>query len=282
MTSDTQSLTPEADSEDHRPQGSPEEKAADLDELSDRLRSAKEGDEDIGEWIATNWQKLLGSLAVVLLVVYVYGRWQEAEGRKLGEAAQSFQEAQRAFGELTVDQAGTKPDKKADQEESQSPDMQQKTFDDNLGLLMSSYSDTRYGDFSPLYLAAAELKKGEFEAARNRLKKLGIDRFQGSGTARARSLNEDVFISELASLVYARLLIAEGKAPQAEIRQILGNLVSNARFANLEALIIMFRTSETPEHLDEAKEAAKKLSTSRPDLADTIKNELGNLGVSLE
>jgi len=290
MGQETELPNTEEDSTKTVPEEIPEKKESDIDELSERLRTSPDAEEDIGEWLVANWQKLLGGLAVVLVAVYLVGKWQEVHATKLGEAAQGFARIQEAFTNAgnsevvgpEVQGKGSEEEKTKDPENESDPALKvQARFEENLELLRSSYSDTTYGKLAPLYQAAEEIRGKDYSKAKEILIKAGALRFVAE-ESRNGSLTKEKLASELASLLYARLLIEEGKTEKEQIRGHLESLIQKANFVNIEALIVLLRFDDEPKAQERALEQVDKLKASRPDLGETLRVELGNLGVIVE
>jgi len=264
-TTPQQSPVPNSDSKnsdsknsDSKNSGSERQSTSDLEELSERLRGTDGKHGDLSDIIANNWQKLLGSLAVVLLTVALIGEYRSAENRKIGEASLRFEDARSSLD---------------------NPDI----LREKLRVLTTGHSDSLYGKIAPLYAASADIQTKDFDKARERLAQFDLGIVNGT---RSAVLDEEItpeeFVNELASLMYLRMLVAEKKTEKAKLAELIGNLVSGAKFVNLEALIMLFRLANTEEERKNAQAAATELVSSRPTLRETARVELGNLGIGLE
>ncbi len=270
-----------------RPSGQDEAAKTDVDELARRLRETKGVDQDVASLVAENWQTVLGSVAVVVLVILVTGYWKQTRQESIDRGAKQFEQVQNAYaavvaGAADKQQTPSAEDAEAAQKENKNTGDNKsqlfKTFADNITLLEKS--DSTYGDFGPLYRAAAEVENGDWDNAKKHLQSYGVDQPQES--KKGEPINEKTLLTELAHLVYARLLLAEGKTPYADLRKRLENQIDAASFTSVEALLMLFRISSNAQELTAAQETARQLIAKRPELAETIKVELGNLGIGLE
>jgi hypothetical protein len=288
------SPTPQADPSQKTSREEIPAKASSYDELAERLRDTKGVDQDIGMLLALNWQRVLWGLAIVLLVVWLVGFWKESKEKAAGQASQRFEEVQTAYTALVSKQTKeSESEKKADEvkggnengaaakQQDQSRDEQvTRTFMENISLLRKQ--EGVYGELVPLYQAAEEIQRGNWEEAKQQLSQYGSEKYlERLDKKVSRPLTEEPFVSELAALIYLRLLIAEGITDPAVIRAKLNTLVSAGKFVNVEALIMLFRISAGPQERLEAENSAKELASSRPDLAEMLKVELGNQGIGI-
>jgi hypothetical protein len=287
------SPTPEADPSQKTTREEIPAKASSYDELAGRLRDTKGVDQDIAVLLALNWQRVLWGLAIVLLVVWLVGFWKESREKAASQASKRFEDVQAAYSAIVGKQAkDVESETKGDGEKSgeqnsealkedQSREEQiARTFVDNISLLKKQ--EGVYGELVPLYQAAEEIQHGKWDNAKQQLSQYGSEKYlEQLNPAVSRPLTEQVFVSELAALIYLRLLIAEGNTDQAVIRAKLSKLVNAGKFVNVEALIMLFRISTGAQERLEAENAAKELASSRPDLAEMLKVELGNQGIGI-
>ncbi|HQH28447.1 MAG TPA: hypothetical protein PLP17_13700 [Oligoflexia bacterium] len=260
-------------------------KSSSLDELAGRLTETTGINQDTAMLLAVNWQRLLWGLVVVLLVVWLAGYWKESRERAQGKLAEDFQNLQDAYTALGVSEPA--PDAARDKadtpEQANSAESKLRAFKDNIERI--SHGAGTYRELGLLYRVADEVSRGEFESARVHLEPYRVEdylsRLKSQDAAKAKAVDADVLAAEMASLLYLRLLIGEGKAEPAQIRAKLQDLVAGARFVNVEALIMLFRVGADAASRKEAQEAARKLAAERSYLAETIKSELGAMGIRL-
>lgn len=261
-------------------------RSSDYNELAQRLRDTKGVDQDIAMLVAMNWQRILWGLVVVLLIVWLVGFWRESKDKALSQASQRLEDVQSAYASLVSSgsketQNKDKPEEaaaaaQADQEQREKSE---RTFADNISLLRKQ--EGVYGELAPLYEVAEEIQRGNWAAAKEQLAHYSPENYIERLNKASAALNEQTFVSELAALIYLRLLAAEGATDQAVLRSKLSKLAAAGRFVNVEAVIMLFRLSTDGAQRLEAENAAKELAASRPDLAETLKVELGNQGVAL-
>lgn len=253
---------------------------ANIDELAERLRSTKGADEDIVTLLATNWQKIVGAFAVVLLLVWIINEAKMAKENKAGEASQRFQNVQTVFGELGAPkpaEATAKEEAKNGEESAKEEQSKEQTFQDNIKLIEKNYSESIYSKMAPLYLAAADLDKGQLPQVRDIL----VKNYAADTISNRLNSGEDVpgrVVSELAAVLYGRLLIKEGRT--ADAQSYLEKLALNASVVNVEALVLLYRTAENEEQRKAAVKTARELQTKKPELADSVKQELAMAGVN--
>lgn len=281
---------------------------SDAEQLADHLRSIEGVDDDIAEVLANNWQRVLGALLLVLIAVVLVHQFRGAKATRQAGAAERLSATQRAYqgiinqpvDEAPVDKAPVEQPESADPgagdpetsdpeagdpkaaaeqevEKTDAASTQEQIFDENSGLLISTNQGTVYADFAVLYQATRALRAGDFAEARSKLEQYQVKPPFPEGSISDR----DVLISELASLLYARVQVAEGGDLSAA-RDYLKTLVSQRRLVALEALVMLIRLSNTDETLSESKALAKALQKRRPELADLVTRELNTMGITLD
>ncbi|MCB0324302.1 MAG: tetratricopeptide repeat protein [Bdellovibrionales bacterium] len=254
--------------EHHQPTNEPKQGAS-VDDLGRRFTASSE-DQDFARTMAENWQKLLGALVVVLLAVWLYEEFQSAAERRRAEASGRFSALQATFADLEKSEAkdGDAP----------SPAV---VLQDTITQLSSSDAETVYAQLAPLYSAQAALSQGSLEAARGTLQQFGVAD-PAAIPAGTTVLEPKQFISELAALLYARLLVKDPNVERQAAASYAATLAERARFVNVEALLLLYRIAETEEARASAKEKARELIAARPELATTIQREFASAGASLE
>ncbi|MFN8389261.1 MAG: hypothetical protein U0136_03120 [Bdellovibrionota bacterium] len=269
---------------------------ASIDDLSKRLGEIEGVNQDMAMFLAHNWQRFVGGVFVVMLIAVLVNQYRNTQETRMADAAQRFELASTEFGKLLSAQAAEKeakapdaakppadpahPDKAADAKPAAANDS---VLFEQLKLLQSTQSDSIYGRLAGLYAAQARISERNFDAARAELAKLDTKKFASISQAKtsAQVKNNDL-VDELAALQSARLAIEEGKAAPDELQRQLTGLVLGGRFTNLEALLILFRASGTPEQRAAASNAAKSLFQARPELRDIVTSQLASAGISIE
>ena len=250
-----------------------------LEKLEAQLGGNLSGDEDLAAMLVQNWQKLVGVIAVVLLIVWLANEYRTAQSRKIGEASQRFQAVQDSFKmDLSLAEAAkpAEPEKEAEK----APD----TLGQNSTLLQSTFPESVYSKLAPLYESQAAILKADYSKARSKLSGFNTARFISNKTAAPKwqgDISQEDFVDELAALLQIRLSLAEGNAPRAESRESLATFVERAQFSNVQAVQILFRIAETPEDTEKAKTVARTLNAARPELAEGVKTEMDRMGIKL-
>ena len=80
---------------------------SELEDLTDRLRTLEGSEDKLTEFVSANWQKVVGGVVVILLVVWLVGAVREANNRKLEGAALEFSQAQSMFDSVFFPAEGT-------------------------------------------------------------------------------------------------------------------------------------------------------------------------------
>lgn len=281
MTRTTDSHTSNPDSAgkptDRTRQGGDRTSTSDQEQLAEHLRSIEGVDEDIAEVLANNWQRVLGALLLVLIGVWLVHEFREAKATRRAAAAERLSAVQQAYGSLREQPAAPDEEEAADAAEQAGSETQPeagKLFEENAELLVSTNDGTVYGDFALLYQAARLAREGNHQGARTLLEQFDLDVTEGSLKDR------EVLTAEMASLLYARTLVAEGALEKA--RDYLESLTRERRLVAVEALLLLARLAENDPQLARAKELAGKLKTRRPELAEDVDRELAAIGISLK
>lgn len=238
------------------PGGSKDPNAGNLTQLVDNLRNIENKDDEIVAILTNNWQKLVGALAVLLLVTWLGGRYREAQHTRGGEASSNFAILQESFNKIA---SATNP---ADATNA---------FQTNLRSLSENYSSSVYAKLGQLYAAKADFTAGNSDAALARLKN-----FSPETAVRARTgsavLTETEFLAELAALLKARIQLAR-ESDREEARKTLKALAENADAVAVEALLSFIRSARTDAERKDAEDFRNLLVLKRPTLAGLINRE---------
>jgi hypothetical protein len=219
--------------------------------LYDELLETPGLSEDTAEILARNWKKLLSLLFIILAVVVIVGEFQASQKRKEEEASLQFAAIQKIFS---------------------SDELEEKAkFQQNLSLLQESYSDSIYSRLGYLYYAALNIIQGGNEEAKSKLMPL----IQSPPSSNSKQQLPKQFIYELASLLYAKSYLS-GEMPNVEeARMHLSNLSLNSQLVTIDAILTLYRISETDSERNEALRIAKEaISNLSGELASQARNEL--------
>ena len=250
-----------------------------IEDLSTRLNALEGVNEDMATFLAHNWQRFFGALCVVLLGVVLYHQYQGTQDARHSESAQRFDEARRQFGRVVAPEAPAEGTDAVKDAESQSA-----TLLEQLKLLESSQGDNFYGKVAGLYRAQTMIQQGHPAEAETALQDYKWKSFENIRTAkRTADVKDNALETELAALLEARALISKGDETETlKGRNLLVGLVLGGRFLNLEALLALYRISETPEHRKEADDRATELITARPELHEIIQSQLAGAGIAVK
>lgn len=266
--SSTSSTTSDSNSETTPPTSAPKPGSS-LDDLAERI-SHSDAEPDLARQLAENWQKFFGAMVLVLLGVWLLGEFRAASQLEKEDASFRFQSVQEAYLTLAGETASG---------ESESAEKARQVFNENLTVLKKGNSGSVYEELAPLYEAQSAIEAGNLEQAKATLSALGVSTAEGIPTSESVDSIEQ-FVGELASLLYARVLtMSEGD--RTVERNYISALCTRARFVNLEALLLFYRSSQTEAEQEAAKAAAKKIMSARPELADSIRGTFEGLGVAL-
>lgn len=251
----------------------PVDSGAGVDELARRLREAENVDPDLATIVAENWQKVLGALVCMLLVIWVVEEYNSAQMKKVGEASDKFVLIQETYeaaeepGELAAEGA----------EDKNAPTV----VEQNVKALSASSDTPFYSKTAPLYMAKLAFEKGDFEKAKDILSSFNIERIlNGTFSSNNTQLQSDTVANELAALLLCRVLISENKMDQA--RQYLTGLAKAGTVTSLEALIALYRIAETSDQKAQAIAVAQEVKTAKPQYLESMDREFSALGVSLD
>lgn len=296
----------------------PEERRSSYDELAEHLKGVEGPEYDIAMLLALNWQHLLGALAIILLVVWLVGEGMESSQKRKAEAAQYFSGAQHSFASL-VEQASAPEETSASEATSASgaigegenagpeetkensehaakPDSVKESndaiarartgFNDNLALLEESFQGNVYAELARLYRALESMEQSDIKKAREVLSPFKVESGLLPRKGDKEGLAQEDFCRELAALLYARVMLLDPVQNRAELRSYVKGLVENASFINVEALVFLFRLSDSssssPQEREEALLVARRLSETRSELREAISLELNSMGLSLD
>ncbi len=247
---------------------------SELEDLTDRLRTLEGSEDKLTEFVAANWQKVVGGVVVLLLVVWLVGAVREANNKKLEGAALEFSQAQSMYESVFFPAEGVT----LTAEELQK---KQSALIENVKVLTEEDVSGSYALFSGLYSAAYRLRTGELDKAREELAKYNLARFSGvSSVAKRSSLNAKSLSDEFAALLNVRLLLSAKDAPQIpEIRKQLKEIALGAQLVNAEAVMILARLSDSDGEKTEVREISLALGAARPELTEELTRGLGKYGI---
>lgn len=284
---------------------SEEEQGNARDELKNELQNLAGLDESLARDIAENWQKLVGALLVMLVFVWLIGKYRESQETELAKASQFFSQVQSNYRQLLsteeekekAELAGTdkkeaEGEKKEGEEAVKSADKVKEaeemlsksrdSFRSSVNLVEQYHKSTIYGDFARLYDAQRLIESGRSEEAKKAL----ADNFDIEGMLAASAgpdsnkLTGEHLLREIAALLSARASLAQ-EATKAEGLKALEALARQGKLVNVEALLSLFRLERDEAKRGEYLGLAQRLILNRPDLADILRRELRALGVSL-
>ncbi len=241
---------------DRPPTGSTDPSGGNLSQLVDNLRNIENKDDQVVAVLASNWQKLVGALVVLLLLTWMIGRYREAQQARGGEASNTYATLQESF--LKIANATNPADAASE-------------FQTNLRTLSENYSSSVYAKLGQLYAAKVDFTSGNGDAALARLKTFSpeLATKPRSGTA---VLDEPQFLAELAALLKARIQLAR-ESDRNEGRTLLKALAENSDAVAVEALLSFIRSARTDAERKEAEDFQGILVLKRPTLASLINRE---------
>jgi len=250
-----------------------------ISDLSTRLNALEGVNEDMAAFLAHNWQRFFGALCVVLLGVVLYHQYQGTQAARHSEAAQRFEEAQRQFRRVVMPESPPEGTDAAKDAEAQSA-----TLFEQLKLLESSQGENFYGKVAGLYRAQTLIDQGRPDEAESALQDYKWRSFEGIRAAKTTAdVKNNPLEDELAALLEARALISKADdTERLKGRALLSGLVLGGRFLNLEALLALYRISESAEQRKEADDRATELLAVRPELREIIQTQLSASGIALK
>lgn len=270
MTSTTPPIETTSSESKEPGQNGDEQSAAGYEELAEHLREIEGISDDLAELIARNWTKFVGLFFVVILTIWVVGEWRTSEAKRNQELASRFSQAQASLSSYF---SGDK--KPSDLTAAQG----------TLRDFTVSAKDGVYKDLGGLYLAASYLEASNFSDAKDALKKYDVDFYNkfSQPAPISAAFSEKELVRELASLLYARVLLAESKGVASpELLNRLKGISFGTEIVNLQALTILARISSDSEAQKTVIDVGRKLLSARPTMADTVRQELSAVGINLE
>lgn len=245
-----------------------------LAELAERIRTGDAGSGDVATYLAQNWQKFVGAFAVFVLALVLFQEYRRATDGKIERASEQFAEAQRAFA--TTLQGSIGEAKEVDAEKLK------RGFEETLRAVQRSHGGSVYADISALYLSRNQLQQGSPELALEALKPFEFaELFSSSAKPVKSKMDGALVMKELAALTALRARNEVAGVDEAALKSDLKALIRNSRLVTVEALTFLFRLSTGVEERAEVEKLTSEILTSRPDLADLIREEAGKFGLSL-
>ena len=220
--------------------------------FEDKLARTEGVDQDFASVLVENWQRVLGAFLAVVLGVWVYGEYKNADEIRVGEASKRF-----ALVQESLDKLKTSKDEQT-----------VKLIADNITALKNTYDGTSYSDLSVLYEASALYAEGKYDQAEVKFREISQKPIKSKEFDRAE------LIKELSGLALARVLIEQEK----DSIPVLENLIKTSKVVNVEALIILARISDDQNKI---KTLANELKVAKPEFAEQIDREMNSLGVNL-
>lgn len=249
---------------------------ADLKTLASRLRQAEPTDELGADFLIHHWQKLLGTVVVLLLAVWIVNQARQSGKRAEGEAGARFAAAQEEFSKLFSTDSASEP---AEQEQQKKDRL--RGFEDSLSSVKElTAGRSTYAELGGLYEAAAALKQGRFDEAQQKVEAATPLRPSGLTTVVAQqSVGQREFVAELASLLSIRIDLAKGGTLTPEVREKVVQLARGAQFVNSEAVLLLARFAVTDEEKSGVKALSEEVSAKRAGQGDALSEELKRLGI---
>jgi hypothetical protein len=249
-----------------------------VDELAERLKAAN-ADPTVAALILDNWQRTVGTIAIVVLGFWLYNEYQARQTEQVGELSHRFDEARRSLVTLTIEKEVTKPDPaKPEVEEKAKADLASalKGDDDAFDLLKTTGSGTAYSTFAETYRALSSAYQGNTEEALEKLKSFKPEQyFSAAEPTPSQQVHGINVTQEAAALLAARIQAAK----DVELaRKQLSGLALSAQFVNSEALLSLFRLAQTAEQRAAAEAVAHRVIQARPEQLDQIQSDLGQFG----
>ena len=265
-----------------------------VDELAARLRAAN-ADSTLTNLILDNWQRTVGTVAIVFLGFWLYHEYQAKQGEQIGELSRRFDEARRSLVTLTVNRTepeviapdandpAAKPDAAAEEkkiEEKKNLEGAIKGANDTFDLLQTTGSGTAYATFAEIYRSLAAAYQGDPAEAVARLKKFNPEKYYNTVEPAASKQAIGINVThEAAALLSARLTVAFD--PELA-RKELTALALSGQFVNSEALLSLFRIAENAEQKKAAEATARRVILARPEQLDQIQANLAPFGFKSE
>lgn len=259
-----------------------------LGELEDRLSTEKLGGEleaDIAKVFAVNWQKFAGFIVLLVVGVYLVEFYKNTQLNARGENAEKLGKVQEIYKTILLPEDVQNGEVKGEEgakaaaEKAEKQATERKSLDENISLLVKSRTKSSYKELGKLYQATLALKEGKLSEAKEAVS--GLAWAEGFDVAKQEKIDDKRFVQELASLIYARILINENKEDLSKVSAYLSQLCDNATFVNLEALLILANISIGEEQRDSVSKRAAAMMKAKPEIADSIKTELSSMGYSI-
>ncbi len=256
-----------------------------LEDLGQRLQEAEGLDEDLALTVARNWQSLVGGLLIVLLGVWVLGKYQSSRHETRAEASATLSEIQDAYPDVILS-AATDTGQKADDAAAASAEdvtkMQVEAFNQSIKTLRQEYGDTFYAKLTPLYEAQRNIATGDFENAFRILEGLDLAILTADSWPKGeREIGAEEIVQELAALAYLRGKMQDPETERDETRKRVERLVRRSTFVAVEAALMLYRTAGTEEERSAARTVAKELREERAFLATALDSAFEEAGARL-
>ena len=237
--------------------------------IIDRVQAITGLSEKNAAAMVRNWQKLVGVVVIILLGVLIFSEFRSVREKKQMEAAYRFSEVQKLYASILSSSSESEQEKEA-------LSKKRDALRDMLRVLAESYSGTVYGKLSSLYIGIADYTGNELASAGDPLKS-----FFDKPAPLGAELGEEIFLSELASLLSNRVLLSGNEEQFKQAKVALLELSKNASFINTEALLILARLAESQEEKASILKAAQDLRAARPEFGEQLVRELQAYGFDL-
>lgn len=248
---------------------STERRGASIDELARRMVSIENTDDDVAKMIAANWQNIFWGMVIIAIGLFVFENFRQTRIKKSGEVAGIFADAQSSFKKSAESGAAENG----------------AGVNESLKLLTTTYSDDIYGKFAHLYQSTLLQQQKKFDEAKQSIPSsfnLPIQALFNTPRAKpSREVAANDIVIELAALQTLRLAIDEGKEPIGDIRRKLKGLAFGSRFVTVEAVLALYRISETETEKSEARDVGSEIANARTSLKGEIERQLSSEDIVL-
>lgn len=254
-----------------------------VQDLADRLREVDGVSDDVAEKLAQNWQRYLGAIVVVVLIVWAVNGYQKGRQKMLDEAAFGFVQAQNAFSALSSTDTRRADDSGEEAPGEDTQDGSERAFKDTMGLLASNSGSGVYSQLARVYQAAATAKGGKYDEALSQLQSFPVGQYSSvAKTLPAQRISQEQFVNEVAALMGLKIQLLQNPDNVQKVWPALVSLARGSQLVCIEAMITAFRVSDGPEQRGVVISLAQELAETRPAYRDLIQGELRQFGVNLE
>ena len=241
-------------------------------DLADRLKEVEGVSDDAAIFLAENWPRFLGFVALLILAVFGYNQFQSSTEGKRAQASDGFNRIQQSLKEIENNPEGS-------EETLQSST---RAFEDSLDVLKSKYPNSAYAKFAPLYAAKKLMAENKQSEARQLLQNFVGSRFSSNGVSQVSTQTPEDIAIELAGLVEAKSWLV-GESPNVEeARKRLEGVAKGSDMVAGEALVALARIASSPEEKTNLKTVANQVLDRSPQLREQVQAVFTLEGISLE